>query len=204
MKLYDAGKAPNPRRVRIFMAEKGLSIPESVQIDMMKSENKSPAYTAVNPWQRMPALELDDGTVIAESIAICRYFDELHPEPPLFGTGALGKALVEMWNRRMELGLLAAVAAVFRHLHPAAAVLEVPQIATWGEANKARAAEELARLDAALAGKAFICGDHFSVADITAGVAVDFSKPAKVEVPASLANVRRWHDSLKARPSWNA
>ena len=105
MKLYEEARAPNPRRVRIFLAEKGISVP-LVPIDINKMEHKTPAFTALNPLQRTPALQLDDGTVIAESIAICRYFEELQPDPPLFGVGALGKALVEMWQRRIEFGLL--------------------------------------------------------------------------------------------------
>src|SRR4051812_19919850 len=106
MKLYDGGRAPNPRRVRVFLAEKGLTIP-SEQVDIAKMEQKTPEFTAVNPLQRVPALELDDGTIITESMAICRYFEELRPEPPLFGRGAKEAALVEMWNRRMELNFLA-------------------------------------------------------------------------------------------------
>ena len=118
MKLYDSRTAPNPRRTRIFLAEKGITIPTE-QVDMMAMHHKTPKYTAINPFQRMPALVLDDGTVITESIAICRYFEVLQPEPPLFGVGAKDIALVEMWNRRAEMNFLANVAAVFRHLHPA-------------------------------------------------------------------------------------
>ncbi len=118
MKLYDGGRAPNPRRVRVFLAEKGIKVPTE-QVDLGKLQQRSDAYSAINPMQRVPALVLDDGTVIAESIAICRYFEALHPDPPLFGRGALDCALVEMWNRRAELHLLFPVASVFQHLHPA-------------------------------------------------------------------------------------
>src|ERR1043165_1331620 len=118
MKLYDGGRAPNPRRVKVFLAEKGITIAVE-QVDLGKLAHKSPEFTAINPLQRVPALLLDDGTIITESIAICRYFEASRPEPPLFGRGAKEAALVEMWNRRMEHNLLAAVAAVFRHLHPA-------------------------------------------------------------------------------------
>jgi glutathione S-transferase len=203
MKLYDAGRAPNPRRVRIFLAEKGISVP-LVPIDLGKLEHRAPAFVAVNPLQRTPALELDDGTVLTESIAICRYFEELHPEPPLFGTGALDRAQVEMWQRRLEFGLLGAVAAVFRHLHPAMAQMEAPQVAAWGEANKPRVTEFLRIVDSHLAERAFICGDRFSVADITGLVGLDFMKPAKLSVPDELVNVRRWHATLAARPSAQA
>jgi glutathione S-transferase len=203
MKLYDAGRAPNPRRVRIFLAEKGVTVPV-IPIDLARLEHKAPAYVAVNPLQRTPALELDDGTVISESIAICRYFEELHPEPPLFGTGALERARVEMWQRRLEFGLLGTVAAVFRHLHPAMAEMEVPQVAAWGETNKPRVIEFLRFLDGELADRQFIAGDRFSVADITGLVGLDFMKPAKLSLPDELANVRRWHAALAARPSAQA
>ena len=203
MKLYDAGRAPNPRRVRVFLAEKGVTVP-IVSIDLARLEHKAPAYVAVNPLQRTPALELDDGTVISESIAICRYFEELHAEPPLFGTGVLERARVEMWQRRLEFGLLGTVAAVFRHLHPAMAEMEVPQVAAWGETNKPRVIEFLRFLDGELADRRFIAGDRFSVADITGLVGLDFMKPAKLSLPDDLANVRRWHAELAARPSAQA
>lgn len=203
MKLYDSGRAPNPRRVRIFLAEKGLTVPTE-QVDMMAGQQRTPEYTAINPLQRMPALVLDDGTVITESIAICRYFEALHPQPPLFGKDALEQALVEMWNRRCDLNLLLGVAQVFRHLHPAAKTLEVPQVAAWGEANRPKVLEILTVLDDQLGKHQFIAGDRFSVADITATVAVDFMKPAKVEMPANLKNVLRWHGEVSARPSAKA
>jgi glutathione S-transferase len=203
MKLYDAGRAPNPRRVRVFLAEKGVTVPV-ISIDLARLEHKAPAYVAVNPLQQTPALELDDGTVISESIAICRYFEELHPEPPLFGTGALERARVEMWQRRLEFGLLGTVAAVFRHLHPAMAEMEVPQVAAWGETNKPRVIEFLRFLDGELADRRFIAGDRFSVADITGLVGLDFMKPAKLSLPDELTNVRRWHAELAARPSAQA
>src|SRR3954451_23404649 len=203
MKLYDGGRAPNPRRVKVFLAEKGITVPIE-QVDLGKLAHKSPAYTAINPLQRVPALELDDGTVISESIAICRYFEELHPEPPLFGIGALERARVEMWQRRLEFGLLGTVAAVFRHLHPAMAEMEVPQVAAWGETNKPRVIEFLRFLDGELADRPFIAGDRFSVADITGLVGLDFMQPAKLGLPDDLANVRRWHAEPAARPSAQA
>ena len=134
MKILQTKTAPNPRRVRIFLAEKGIEVPYA-ELDIVKGL-KTPEFTKLNPFQRVPVLILDDGTPIAETMAICRYFEELQPEPALFGRGPRGRAIVEMWNRRMELGLLASVAQAFRHLHPAAAALEVPQVAAWGEANK--------------------------------------------------------------------
>jgi glutathione S-transferase len=167
-------------------------------------QQKTADFSAINPLQRVPALVLDDGTVIAESMAICRYFEELRPEPPLFGRGAKEAAIVEMWNRRMELNLLAPVAAVFRHLHPAMAEMEQPQVAAWGEANKSKTAELLDFLNNELKHRLFIAGDHYTVADITGMVAIDFMKPSKMSVPESLTHVRRWHAQVSARASAKA
>ena len=202
MKLYDGGRAPNPRRVRIFLAEKGVNVPlEPVNLGAL--EHKTPAYTAINPLQRVPALVLDDGTVITESIAICRYFEALHPDPSLFGDGTLESALIEMWNRRLERNLLDPVSSVFRHLHPAMRQME-DQVPQWGEANKPRVAEFLALFDRELGGRRYAAGDRYSVADITGLVAVDFMKVSKLELPAALNNVRRWHAEVAARPSASA
>ena len=203
MKLYDSRQAPNPRRTRIFLAEKGITVPTE-QVDIMAKQHKTPEYAAINPLQRMPALMLDDGTVITESIAICRYFEMLQPEPPLFGVGAKEIALVEMWNRRVELGLFFPVAQVFRHTHPAMRELEVPQVPDWAEANKPRIIEFLHVLDGELKNTRFIAGDRYTVADITALCAVDFMKPAKVVVPDDCTNVKRWHADISARPSAKA
>jgi glutathione S-transferase len=203
MKLYDSGRAPNPRRVRIFLAEKGITVPVE-EIDLAAQEHKSPAFTALNPLQRVPVLALDDGTVIAESIAICRYFERLRPEPPLFGRGPKEEALVEMWNRRMELNLLSVVSNVFRHSHPAMRHLENPQLPEWAEANKPRVIEFLGILDAELKDQLYVAGDHFTVADITGLVAIDFMKPAHLTVPEEFAAVRRWHAQVSARPSAKA
>ena len=200
MKLYDGGRAPNPRRVRIFLAEKGVTVPTE-QVDLGALQHKSDAYTAINPLQRVPALALDDGTVIAESIAICRYFEALQPAPALFGRDGLDSALIEMWNRRVELHLLMPVSFVFRHLHPAMKEMEVPQVAAWGEANKPRVFAFLELLDRELKDRAFIAGAEYSVADITAMVAVDFMRVMKLVPPASLADLRRWHTAVAARPS---
>jgi len=200
MKLYDGGRAPNPRRVRIFMAEKKITVPTE-QVDLGKLEQRSDAYTAINPMQRVPALVLDDGTVITESIAICRYFEALHPDPPLFGRGALGQALVEMWNRRVELHLFLPVSSIFQHLHPAMKIMIDPQVPQWGEANKPRAFDFLKFLDRELQGRPFVAGKDFSVADITTLVAVDFMRVSKLAVPEELVHVRRWHQAVSARPS---
>jgi len=203
MKLYVSGRAPNPRRVTIFLAEKGISLPIE-QVDLLKLEQKGEAFSALNPVQQVPALVLDDGFVLTETIAICRYIEELNPEPPLFGTDAFSRALVEMWQRRLEFGLLGPVSAVFRHLHPAMAEMEVPQVPAWGEANKDRVNRCLALLDRELEGQEFICGDSFTIADITGLVGLDFMKPAKLVVPDDLSHVRRWHARLSERPSAKA
>lgn len=200
MKLYDGGRAPNPRRVRIFLTEKGIEVP-LVPVDMGAMGHRSPEVASRNPLRRLPVLELDDGTVITESVAICRYFEETHPEPPLFGTGAVGKAKVEMWQRRMELNFLSAVASAFRHLHPAMKEWEVPQIAEWGEANKPKALDFLAFLDSELADREFVASDTFSIADITGMIGIDFMKPARIAVPDECANVRRWYAAVASRPS---
>lgn len=203
MKLYDAKMAPNPRRTRIFLAEKGITL-STEQVDMMQMQHKTPEYTAINPLQRMPALVLDDGTVITESIAICRYFEAVQPEPALFGAGAQEMALVEMWNRRAEINFFGNVAAVFRHLHPAMKELEVPQVPAWAEASRPRVFWFLELMERELASRTFVAGDRFSVADITMMVAVDFMKPAKLTMPDNLPNVRRWHAEVSARPSAKA
>ena len=203
MLLYDGGRAPNPRRVRIFLAEKGLTIPTE-QVDLGKLQQRSAAYAAINPMQRVPAVVLDDGTVISESIAICRYFEALAPEPPLFGRGALESALVEMWNRRAELHLFLPVATIFQHLHPAMKIMIDPQVPAWGEANKPRVIEFLTFLDGELEERPYVAGSDYTVADITAQVAVDFMRVSKLAVPDGLANVRRWHAAVSARPSASA
>ncbi len=203
MRLYDGGRAPNPRRVRIFLSEKGIAVPIAA-VDLGAMEHKSERYRAVNPLQRVPALELDDGTVITESIAICRYFEALQPEPVLFGQGPVEIALVEMWQRRIELHLLTAIQQVFRHLHPGMKEHEVPQVAAWGEANKPRVLEFLGLLDRELEGRRFAAGDRFSVADITGLVALDFMRAAKLSVPPEYTHVGRWHAELSARPSARA
>ena len=200
MKLYDSKLAPNPRRARIFLAEKGISVPTE-QIDIPTLQHKTPEYTAINPLQRMPALVLDDGTIITESIAICRYFEMLHPEPPLFGVGPKEAAIVEMWNRRAEINFFANVAAVFRHPHPAMKDLEGPQVPAWAEANRPSVAWFLEMLDRELAEWEFIAGDRYTVADITMQVAVDFMKPGRLVMPDGVSNVRRWHAAVSARPS---
>ena len=156
MKLYDGGRAPNPRRVKVFLAEKGITVPTE-QVDLGKLAHKAAAYTAINPLQRVPALELDDGTVLCKSIAICRYFEHLQPEPALFGTGAKEMAVVEMWERRIEFHLLGPISHVFRNSHPAMKEMEVPQVPAWAEANKPQVMDFLALLDRELGDSPLYC-----------------------------------------------
>jgi glutathione S-transferase len=200
MKILQTQTAPNPRRVRIFLAEKGIAVPYE-ELDLMKGALKTPEFSKLNPLQRVPVLILDDGTAIAETMAICRYFEETQPQPALFGTGARERAIVEMWNRRMEMNLFLCVAQAFRHLHPAMAPLEVPQVAAWGEANKPRVLEMLQVMDRELAARRYIAGNDLSVADITALVAIDFMRVARIQRPPELENLARWHGEMSARPS---
>ncbi len=203
MKLYDSNRAPNPRRVRIFLAEKGIEVPV-VPVDIAAKEMKSPTFTALNAMQRLPVLVLDDGTAISESVAICRYFEELHPEPALMGTSPLDKAIVEMWHRRIEQGIFASVAAVFRHSHPAMSELEVPQVGEWAEANRPKVLDMMRFLDGELATRDFVAGPRFTIADITLLCAIDFCRVSKIEMPDDLANLKRWHASVSARESAKA
>ena len=203
MKILQTKTAPNPRRVRVFLAEKGIEVPYE-ELDLMQGALKTPEFTSLNRFQRVPVLILDDGTAIAETMAICRYFEETKPEPALLGKGAKKRAVIEMWNRRMELGLLFSVAQAFRHLHPAAAPLEVPQVAAWGEANKPRALEILQFMDEELGKHRFIEGEDYSVADITALVAVDFARVARIQRSEGHKNLARWHAEVSARPSAKA
>lgn len=203
MKLYDGGRAPNPRRVRIFFAEKGVPLPELVPVDIARKEHRTPEFTRINPAQRLPVLLLDDGTALAETMAICRYVESLHPVPALFGSGPKDAALIEMWNRRIELGLFSSVAAVFRHSHPSMAELE-DQVPEWAEANREMIDDHLMLLELQLSANRFVCGEELTVADITAGIAVDFMKPSRIALPEEFVHVRRWHGELSARPSWKA
>jgi glutathione S-transferase len=200
MKLYNSNFAPNPRRVRVFLAEKGVSIPQ-VEVDLAGLEHKKPEYSAVNPFQVIPALELDDGAVIGESIAICRYIEALHPEPNLFGATPLERAMVEMWQRRVEWHLLLPIAQVFRHSHPHMSKMEDPQVADWAAANRPRALRNMMIFDDVLRDRPFVAGERFTIADITGLVALDFARPARLAIPPELQHLNRWHESLKARPS---
>jgi len=202
MKIIEDKIAPNPRRVRIFLAEKGIEVPFE-QLDIMKEEHRSVEFTNLNLAQRIPVLVLDNGEVISESIAICRYFEALQPEPALMGTGPDEIGRIEMWQRRLEFLLLAPIANVLRHTNPAMAALEQPQVAEWGEVNRPKVTAFLEILDNELAGRAFMAGDAFSVADITALVAVDFMRVIRMKLDG-YENLQRWHGEVSARPSAKA
>lgn len=201
MQLIETTSAPNPRRVRIFLAEKGIVVP-AVHRDL--TSLGADEFALLNPERRVPVLILDDGTAISETVAICRYFEEIQPAPPLMGVGPVGKAIVEMWQRRVELGFFNHVAAAFRHKHPSMAELESPQFPDWGEANKPKAIEALTRIDTHLAQSRYLAGEAFSIADITLLVAYGFMKPARIPAPAELVHVARWHAEVSARPSAKA
>lgn len=200
MKLIETARAPNPRRVRIFLAEKGVEIPTE-QVDLAALEHKTPAFETLNPMRGVPVLVMDDGSKLCESVAICRYFEEIRPDPPLMGRDARDRAEVEMWQRRMELKFMHPVTQTFRHTHPRMAALESPQVTQWGEANRPRVIEMLEFLDRELASREYIAGDAYTIADITALVATDFMKPAKIERPEGLNNFARWYDAVSSRPS---
>ena len=200
MRLYNSNLAPNPRRVRIVLAEKGVSIPR-VEVDLGKLEHKTPEFAALNPFQTIPILELDDGTRIAESIAICRYIEALWPEPNLFGLTPLEQAMIEMWQRQLELRLLMPIAQVVRHTHPRMAEMESPQVPDWAAVNRPRALHAMTIVNETLSDRPFITGDRFTVADVTGLVALDFAKPARILIPPELVHLNRWHEALKARPS---
>ena len=202
MKLYDSTMAPNPRRVRIFLAEKGIEVP-TVQISLADQEQTTPDYIAKNSLAKVPTLELDDGSFLSESVAICRYFEELHPDPPLMGTDAADRARVEMWQRRMEHEILDNIAAVFRMTHDffKGRIRQVPE---WGEACREQAMKRFEWLDGVLADREFVAGERFTIADITAMVGFDFGRVTKTSFSPENKNISRWHASVSARPSAEA
>ena len=203
MLFYDSpNPAPNPRRVRIFAAEKGIDL-SSKEVSIPKREQKAPEYVAKNPRGQTPILELDDGTVIAESVAIMRYLEAEQPDPPLFGTTAREIAEIEMWNRRVEMILMPAIAAVWVHTHPFTAALPGRNV-EWGESNRPRVTEGMRFFDGSLEGREYLAGSVFSAADILLLTTVDFAKFIGLEMPSECANLLRWHERVSARPSASA
>ncbi|AUN30369.1 glutathione S-transferase family protein [Niveispirillum cyanobacteriorum] len=201
MLLYDDVIAPTPRRVRMFLAEKGVDIPRRL-VTIGKGEHLSPEYRARVPSGRVPALELEDGTVISESVAICRFLEELYPEPNLMGRDAKERALIEMWQRRMEFELLLPLAGVFRHTHPKMAALEC-QVPAYAEAQKPQAEKRLAQLDKDLGQTEFIAGDRFTIPDITAFTTLIFFPRLCGITLDAMPNIQRWLASIADRPSAN-
>ncbi len=210
MKFYDFALAPNPRRVRMFLAEKGMTIP-SVQVNTREREQFTDGFKKVSPRSIVPVLELDDGTCIAESVAICRYIEEIQPEPKLFGRDAREKALVDMWNRHAETDCYGAAGEMVRNNAPMFADRGlpglpggVPQIPALAERGRQTLDRFMHYLDDHLADNAFLVGDYFSIADMTTFITVEFSKRADYAVPDDCANVKRWHGEIAARPSAEA
>jgi glutathione S-transferase len=203
MKLYDSKRAPNPRRVRWFMAEKGITDIEIVPVDIFKGEHRTPDYLARAGLPNVPLLELDDGTGITESVAICRYLESLYPEPNLFGRDAKEIAVIEMWTRRAEMLLATPLMMAVRHGHPALAAIEtqVPEIAA---VNRAAAERALKVFDRRLAESAFIAGDRITIADILAFTGLDFARMVQFQAPETLTAFARWADGMRARPAASA
>ncbi len=211
MKLYDQKFAPNPRRVRMFMAEKGIEC-ETVQLNIVEGENLSPEFLQINPRGRLPTLVLDDGSVLDESVAICRYLEENQPNPPLMGTDALSKARIEARQRHMEFEGLMPASEAFRNAYPrfktrgvSGNVGEVSAIPELAERGAKMVDRFFKQLDAELADSQFVAGDEFSIADIAALCAVDFATTAaRIEFPSDCPNLSRWHAEVSARPSASA
>ena len=204
MKLYTSHRAPNPRRVRWVMAEKGVADVELVEIDIMSGDHKTPEYRARVGVPHVPALELDDGTTISESIAICRYLEAMYPEPNLFGHDAREQAVVEMWTRRNEFYLANPIMLSVRHSHPALAALEATQVPQVADYNRVGAERFMRTLDRHLADHEFIAIDRFTIADIVAVVGLDFARLVRYRPPEELTHLARWLETCRARPAAKA
>lgn len=203
MKLYTFAFAPNPRRVRWALAEKGIVDIEIVPVDITTGQHKSADYKAKVGFAHVPALELDDGRVISELVAICRYLESLYPEPNLFGRDAAETAEIEMWTRRCELYVANPMMLHTRHTHPALAALETPNPAV-GDYMLAQGERFLKTLDRRLEGRDFIAADRLTMADIVTAIGLDFPRIIQWKPDAGLANVNRWYDAMRARPASEA
>ena len=204
MKLYTSHRAPNPRRVRWVMAEKGIEDVELVEIDIMVGEHKTQEYRTRVGVPHVPALELDDGTTVSESVAICRYLEALHPEPNLFGRDAREQAVIEMWTRRCEFYLANPIMLSVRHSHPALAALEAAQMPQLADYNRVAAEKFMKTLDRRLADHEFLASDRFTIADIVAVVGLDFARLIKYRPPEELTHLARWLEAGRARPAAKA
>jgi glutathione S-transferase len=203
MKLYDTPRAPNPRRVRWFMAEKAIDDIETVNLDLFKGDHKTEDYLAKAGVAHVPALQLDDGTVITESLAICRYLESRYPEPNMFGRNATEAAVIEMWTRRAEMLAAIPLMQAVRHGHPALAALE-GQVAEVGTYNRAAAERSLGLFDKQLAAHRFVAGDRITMADIVLATGIDFARLVKFAVPEELANLTRWRAEIMSREAAKA
>lgn len=199
--LYDTPRAPNPRRVRLFIAEKGIVVPTR-DVTIMDGSHFRPEYQGKVGSFHVPALGLTDGIILTETVAICRYIEALHPTPNLMGEDALELATIEMWSRRVEFQLLLPIAQVLRHGNPAMAVLESPQCAEWAEVNRPRVVAALDWLEGVLAKTPYVAGDRFTIADITALVAVEFMRAIKQPLPETHTASHDWLTRLRARPGY--
>jgi glutathione S-transferase len=206
MKCYDFATAPSPRRVRIFLAEKGINVP-TVQVDLRNNEQLTPGFRSINPDATVPALELDDGTRINDAIGICVYFEALHPLPALMGETAEEKALVASWQREVERNGFYAVMEAFRNSTPGLKGRALPgphdyeQIPALAERGRLRVQHFHEQMDARLAHSEFVAGPRYSIADITALITIDFAARAKMPIPENFSHLRRWHAQVSARPS---
>lgn len=202
MKIYETSTAPNPRRVRMFMAEKGLlDQAEFVQVDIQQGENLSAEFVARNPMKKVPVLELDDGTCVAETMAICRYFEEAFPDSkPLLGSGAIEKAQIEQWLRWIEYYFFMPVGMCFQHSTGYFKDRMNP-VKEWGEECASQVRKFMEFLDSHLQGKTFIYGDEFTAADINAFCAVAFARVVDIRIEPDQHNLQAWFDRIKARPS---
>jgi glutathione S-transferase len=203
MKLYDYARAPNPRRVRWLMAEKGIEDIEIVSVDLVAGEHKSPEYRNRIGLAHVPALELDDGTCLSESIAICRYLESLYPEPNLFGRDAREQAVIEMWTRRCEIYLANPMMMAVRHTHPGLALMG-PQNPEVGTYNLAEAEKMMKTLNRHLADREFIAADRFTMADLVTVTGLDFARLIKYQPPEAFAHFNRWLEACRARPAAKA
>lgn len=206
MKFYDCGPAPSPRRVRMFIAEKGLSIPV-VQVDLRSGGQFNDAFRKLNPWCTVPVLELDDGTAISEAIACCRYLEAAHPEPALMGRTAREQGVIAMWEHRCESDGFLAAGEAFRNQTPAFKTRalpgadDFPQIPALVERGKARVQSFFKWLDARLSESAFVAGPEFTVADITAFISIEFAGWLKLKLPDDHTHAKRWYEAVASRPS---
>jgi len=209
MKLYDFKRAPNPRRVRIFLAEKGLEVP-IVPVNLYRMEQLSPEFRAINPGCTVPVLETDDGEHISESLAICRYLETLQPEPRLFGENGLSEARVLMWNNIVEQEGMPAVAEMLRNLSPGfrdhvfPGPVNYPQLPALVERGAARTEQFFNRVEQRLTESAYLAGDEFTVADITLLVTADFAKWVDIDATRGRPAVADWHARVAGRPSAQA